>query len=218
VDLGTHRWLADDREEAYSDWLAWVVEQLKAPEPVFRLFGEKCPAEWSACSTALAVSREPVVPSGHAGHEGRLDLLIDYDGLPLLIVEVKKGGAEQADTEKQGGYRRSVEKRHPNRELRPVLLVTSAEEASSEGGFVIRTWAEVCVELRRMAAGKLKIGVPRISLAMILAFVAAVEQNLLGFSSDLIRRIKEDKGDSVYFFNTNVVDHIAKSLSQEVPS
>jgi len=218
VDLGMHRWLADDREESYSDWLAWVVEQLKTPNLVFRLFGEKCPAEGDARTTAPAVSREPFVPLGHAGHEGRLDLLIDYEDLPLLVVEVKKGGSEQADKGKQGGYRKSLEKKHPNRELRPVLLVTSAEEPTSEGDFVVRTWAEVCVELRRMAAGELKAGVPRIAVALILAFVAAVEQNLLGFSADLIRRIRDDKGDSVCFFNTNVVDHIATSLLPEAPS
>ena len=165
-----------------------------------------------------AVCRERVVPYGHTGHEGRLDILIDYEDLPLLVVEVKKGGAEQADVEKQEGYRRSLKERHPNRGLRPVLLVTSAQEATSEGDFVVRTWGEVCVELRRMAAGELKSSVPRITVALILAFVAAVEQNLLGFSSNLIRRIKEDEGGSVYFFNTNVVDHIAESLLPEVPS
>jgi hypothetical protein len=29
TDFGTHRWLKADREEAYSDWLAWIVENLK---------------------------------------------------------------------------------------------------------------------------------------------------------------------------------------------
>jgi hypothetical protein len=28
VDLGLHRWLSNEREEAYSDWLEWVVKQL----------------------------------------------------------------------------------------------------------------------------------------------------------------------------------------------
>jgi hypothetical protein len=214
VDLGMNRWLADDREEAYSDWLGWVVEQLKTPELVFRLFGQASCPEWSARTGPPAVSRELVVPAGHAGHEGRLDLLIDYKGLPLLVVEVKKGDAEHADKKKQEGYRQSLEKRHPNRKLLPILLVTSAEEAISEGHFGVCTWAEVCVELRQMAAGSLNGNLPSIAVALILAFVAAVEQNLLGVSADLIRRIKEDKEDSVYFFNTNVVDHLDASLSR----
>jgi hypothetical protein len=215
ADVGMHRWLADDREEAYSDWLAWVVEQLKTPELVFRLFGQPCPPGWSARSTA-AFDREWVVPFGHAGHEGRLDLLINYEGMPLLAVEVKKGDAEHADRKKQEGYERSLKERHPGRELRLILLVTSAEEATAEGGFAVRTWADVCVELRQMAAGTLKTRVPPLAVALILGFIAAVEQNLLGFSSDLIRRIKGDKEGSVYFFNTKVVDHIAKSLRTEV--
>jgi hypothetical protein len=215
VDLGMHRWLAADREEAYSDWLAWVVEQLKTPDLVFRLFGQPCCSEWSAHSPPPAVYREPVVPFGHAGHEGRLDLLIDYPSLPLLVIEVKKGDAERADKKKQEGYRQSLKERHPTRKLCPILLVTSAKEATSDGDFVVRTWAEVCVELRRMAGHELKDRLPGIAVALILAFVAAVEENLLGFSSELVRRIKEDTGDSVYFFNTNVVNHIDKSLLPE---
>src|SRR5438270_6206210 len=27
VDFGAHRWLAGDREEAYSDWLQWIIQQ-----------------------------------------------------------------------------------------------------------------------------------------------------------------------------------------------
>lgn len=38
-DLGLHRWLAKDREEAYSDWLAWVLEQLGDTDAVFRVLG-----------------------------------------------------------------------------------------------------------------------------------------------------------------------------------
>src|SRR5664279_1968883 len=28
IDFGLHRWLKEEREEAYSDWLAWIVGQL----------------------------------------------------------------------------------------------------------------------------------------------------------------------------------------------
>jgi hypothetical protein len=30
LDLGMHRWLSEDREEAYSDWLQWLVEQIRS--------------------------------------------------------------------------------------------------------------------------------------------------------------------------------------------
>src|SRR6516164_4009368 len=38
LDLGLHRWLNAEREEAYSDWLAWVVQQARTPARVFGLF------------------------------------------------------------------------------------------------------------------------------------------------------------------------------------
>src|SRR5437879_2951646 len=31
LDLGLHRWLDGEREEAYSDWLEWVVRQGASP-------------------------------------------------------------------------------------------------------------------------------------------------------------------------------------------
>ncbi len=38
-DLGVHRWLESDREESYSDWLAWVLEQLDHASVVTRVLG-----------------------------------------------------------------------------------------------------------------------------------------------------------------------------------
>src|SRR4051812_41890360 len=46
LDLGLHRWLAGEREEAYSDWLQWVVQQLGRPDRVFRLFSLPLPSGW----------------------------------------------------------------------------------------------------------------------------------------------------------------------------
>jgi hypothetical protein len=41
-----HRWLAADREEAYSDWLAWIANELALPELVGRLLlGNDIPVE-----------------------------------------------------------------------------------------------------------------------------------------------------------------------------
>ena len=36
-DHGVHEWLSRSREEAYSDWLAWVLKQIKEPRDVLRL-------------------------------------------------------------------------------------------------------------------------------------------------------------------------------------
>src|SRR3989442_1019206 len=43
VDLGLHRWLACDREEAYSDWLQWTVKEIQDHKKVLNLFGVKDP-------------------------------------------------------------------------------------------------------------------------------------------------------------------------------
>jgi hypothetical protein len=41
MTFSLHRWMADDREEAYSDWLAWVLTELASPERIGRvLFGD----------------------------------------------------------------------------------------------------------------------------------------------------------------------------------
>jgi len=39
LKLGSHRWLAGNREESYSDWLAWIVERQGDPSRVLPLFG-----------------------------------------------------------------------------------------------------------------------------------------------------------------------------------
>jgi hypothetical protein len=41
LDVGLHRWLNAEREEAYSDWLEWVVSQAKTAARIYRLFGSK---------------------------------------------------------------------------------------------------------------------------------------------------------------------------------
>src|SRR5438270_159785 len=47
INLGLHRWLKSGREEAYSDWLQWVVEQIGAPDLVYRLFDLQPPDGWA---------------------------------------------------------------------------------------------------------------------------------------------------------------------------
>src|SRR2546422_6127771 len=79
TDFGTHRQLAKAREEAYSDWLMWIVEQLETPGYVFRLFGINDPAALALCQhTRPTVEREVPVPQGHDNQSGRLDLVVRY--------------------------------------------------------------------------------------------------------------------------------------------
>jgi len=38
MDLGLHRWLQESCEEAYSDWLAWILGQLNTSDEIIKLF------------------------------------------------------------------------------------------------------------------------------------------------------------------------------------
>jgi hypothetical protein len=211
VDLGLHRWLKAEREEAYSDWLQWVIEQVKQPRQVCRIFGLPLPpdiAEWQ--NLPLHTCREDPVPLGHPGHEGRLDLLIRYGSKLLIVVEVKKVGADEADTAKQAGYERSLSAFQTER-IERVLLAVHADTQESYGRFRFVSWAEVCIRLRQVASRFTKENRVMVA-AMLVAFVAAVEQNLLGFSAALVRNVRHHQPVPV---DPRVVDHLNNYLALE---
>ena len=205
-DLGLHRWLQPDREEAYSDWLEWVLRQAKTPAQLFRLFNLGDPPSAVAGLERFEIEREACIPHGHEDQEGRLDLAIRYRDIAIIVVEIKKGNAEGADTVKHGGYNRWLESQSHRCKYR-VLIAASAEEATYDD-FRFLSWGAVCVEMRRLAVDVCKDG--RVTqAAMILAFVAAVEQNLLGFSAEIVREIC--KGGHM-LFNVAVVDHLEQFI------
>jgi hypothetical protein len=205
LDLGLHRWLDAEREEAYSDWLEWVVRQAKTPARVFPLFGLEAPGNLPG-DAVLNVKREVCVPRGHIDQEGRLDLVIYFGDRTVIVVEVKKGDAEDSDTAKHAGYRES----HVGAEH--VLLAVSADEQDYDG-FKPCLWGMVCIEMRRLAI-ELRNEQRIMAAAMVLAFAAAVEQNLLGFSADLVRSIGEDR---FVFFNPRIIDHVQAFLKTQEP-
>jgi hypothetical protein len=186
TDFAVHRWLAGDREEAYSDWLQWVLLQLHDPDDVLRLLGVNERVDWSGWRGGPPeVNRELPVPEGHEGQGGRLDLLVRYTGIAVLVVEVKKTGADEADTAKQAGYLAWF-RGQPEPHRLPILLATEAEEDLYEG-FRFLPWSELCLGLRRVARDRLGDG-KGVVAALTLAFAGAVEQNLLGFSAPRARR------------------------------
>jgi hypothetical protein len=207
VDLGLHRWLDAEREEAYSDWLAWVIEQARTPGRVFKILGLQLPPDSLLKRQRAVVRREYCVPYGHIDREGRLDLVIRFGGRAMIVVEVKKGESEEADTTKQAGYTLWLDEQDCFHK-KSILLATAGEEESYQG-FSFLSWADLCVELRLLAMALKRDS--RLAAAMVLAFVAAVEQNLLGFSAALVRNICEGQ---VSFFNPRIVDHIEMFLKK----
>jgi hypothetical protein len=221
VDLGRHRWLAADREEAYSDWLQWVLQQLRHPERVFRLFNLTLPSDWAAWSGVTPeIHREYSVGEGHPGRTGRLDIVVDYAGHARIIVEVKKTEAELSDTAKGAGYERSQKSGTlSGTPCWRILLATAGAQSAYPGNFSLLPWSDFCVSLRRLVA---ELGsrtlpehekVPLLARAMMLAFVAAVEQNLLGFSAEQVREIVFDR---LTLFNAQIVDHLREAV--DLPS
>ena len=185
VDFGAHRWLKSEREEAYSDWLAWIVEQMETSERIFRLFGVKDLELQNRCTGPVIVKREESVSKGHEGHSGRIDLIVSFGSRKTLVIEVKMRDADSADTGKQKGYSQSLLSIK-----RRVLIATAGEHDQYPGGFYLRKWKDVCLELRRIVL-KLLEEEKRIQSAMILAFIGAVEQNILGFPRNLAQRIED---------------------------
>ncbi len=208
VDLGLHRWLEEEREEAYSDWLAWVVQQATTPGQIFRLFGLGSPPRDLLECQHPDVQRECCVPHGHIDQEGRLDIVIRFAHQAIIVVEVKKGAGEDADIGKHEGYKQSLNQ-HSYSYQRCLFLATSPEE-EPHGDFTFISWADVCIEMRLLAF-ELKNERHYLTAAMVLAFVAAVEQNLLGFSASFIHKVRQGQ---VVFFNAKVVDHLESFLEK----
>jgi len=66
IDMGLHRWLDQAREESYSDWLAWTLEQLGTAADVFYALGLVTHQALERCGHRSAVSsREIWVSEGH---------------------------------------------------------------------------------------------------------------------------------------------------------
>jgi hypothetical protein len=190
TDFGAHRWLANTREEGYSDWLKWIVEQLRTPEHVFRLFGIEDSTGIVLCQQLpMTCQREITVPQGHDDHSGKLDLVVRYGRNTLIVIEVKKTDAEAADTRKQRGYTQWLQAQ-PEIQKHARLLVVEADQEDYEG-FTPWRWASLCVVLRQIAQSLCREPQSVVLTAMILAFVGAVEQNVLSFSEcvppDLLR-------------------------------
>ena len=200
ADVGLNRWLRDEREEAYSDWFGWILEQLQ-PSDVVQLLqiqnGDEEMAKFCRESARVCIEREVVI------RQGRLDLVVGFDENAVLVIEVKTTSADEAHTAKQEGYFQWLEKELA-RYKHPILLAVDADRDDYEG-FVPLRWADVCIELRRMIPSLLsRIGT--VKAAMIIAFVSAVEMNLLHLATP------EGTEPGRRLFYSRTADHLQNSL------
>jgi hypothetical protein len=177
-DLGAHRWI--DKERSYSDWLAWVLERLEA-SAVFEVLNVKPPFDTRDAGKCL-VRRESQLDKQY------IDLLVCFEGKPdyAIGVEVKTYDEQYA---KQSDYRKELEGRFSDPPC--VLIAILAIDEDCLYGFTLRPWRNVTFSLREKIAeyGRRNGTENRIVVAMMLGFVAAVEQNLLKFSPVAPRRV-----------------------------
>ena len=172
VSIESHRQFDFSREEVYSDWLQWILEQLQEPALIAEVLGSK---GWPADGN-LWIDREQAVAYGFESQSGRLDLLIRDRNRCLAVVEVKTRDYVAVDLEKHKGYMQSL---GPD----PEYIFVAVDHRSFDlHQFRFISWADICIVLRRQATKRLA---PEqiLSTALILAFVGAVEQNLLKFDA-----------------------------------
>lgn len=203
-DLGLHRWLSDAREEAYSDWLAWVLGQLPNRN-LLSLLGldEHADAAYCRETRKLRIEREVDIRTG------RLDLLISFDNAAVLVVEVKVTSAVRAETAKQERYSEWL-KHHPSAVKLPSILIVVDAAGDDYEGFTPVRWADVCMRLRRMLP-TLMSELRLTKCAMICAFVGAVESNLLHLAAS-----ENPPGGSLLVLRT--VEHLRQTLQgKEIP-
>jgi hypothetical protein len=181
VEFHLHRQLFSSREEVYSDWLQWVLQHVADSDPLLigRILGSPNRELFAHTQEPISVTREVSVEHGRDDQSGRLDLVVSRGATTLAVIEVKTRDYGNSDLEKHKGYRDSITVRSPEAEL---IFLSVDPPASDPGGFRLLSWADLCVALRGTAPRLLTPG-RILGTALILAFVGAVEQNLLGFVS-----------------------------------
>jgi hypothetical protein len=140
-----------------------------------------------------------------------LDLLIkgnQANSSELYIIEVKLTDPESADTEKQRIYYQWLEKQ-PGVQRREAVLVALEGKKGYYEGFRLFPWSNLCVELRKIIRTALLRQKPIVA-ALALAFVGAVEENLLRFSGRLVQHVYT--GEVPPLVTTEISDHLGKFL------
>jgi hypothetical protein len=159
------RWLAQDHENAYSDWLAWILQQQDDPSLVLALFGVP------SIDTTAGWTIEREVATSY----GRLDILIRNPVLGVLCIEVKTESVPGPDQLER--YSKWLAGR---RSLGLILLAIDQPEDDPSGAkYRFWPWKNVALGLRTWASTWLNDPSKLYDAVMTLAFCGAIERNLL---------------------------------------
>lgn len=219
-DLSNNPSFKEAREEKYSDYLAWLLNQDSvSTEELLELFkiNDRDSIEKYRSKKPI-IRREVLVDKGHEGQNGRVDLLLLFDDV-IIDVEVKVVDAENAYLLKNEDYRTSLEKLYPTDKFTHYhrLLVTDAlktkyndrSDNPSEWYYVIK-WREVCLSLRRLLyKGKVSFTDHALFASAVLTFVGSVEQILLGY------KFVDSKKRFIDSMSSDYIDRLYNELRDE---
>lgn len=210
IDFGLHRWLTGEREEAYSDWLAWILEKLSSPELIgMVLFGDN---DFLTCKGICKSDREVWIPIGGKERTGRLDIVLRFESEAIIVIEVKVIDADYSDTSKQAGYKIWLDDQKYTKHRYKILIATKGSTENHYHGFTLLLWEDLCKRLRKILPKILEIEGLTIA-SLVLAFVSAVEQNLVGLPS--LRFNKEPfKNLQIFDFGTKVFEYLRNTLEE----
>jgi hypothetical protein len=195
--------LSAEREESYSDWLAWILGEVKSGAVVLTLLGihdPKLAGKWD--DRKPEIKREFTIRTDQTR---RLDIHILFGEEALVIVEVKKTSADVAETEKQVEHLRWL-----NRQSAPVrcAILLAVGESTEEDckGFEPLSWETLCANLRcLLPSARTTLGL--VTASMFAAFISAAESNLL----NLVAPGNGQHGKALLYART--ADHIERSLA-----
>jgi len=177
LDLGKHRWLSADREESYSDWLAWILQGISGTE-ILLLFALGDDATKDPLgSERISVRREV----WGKDKRSRTDIEVQFGERGLLIIEVKvQNPGSELQPELQRFERAS--RKHIERRFLILLGIEEPAPGLRLSEFAFTNWRTLCQRLRQYACRVKENKSESLRAAAILIFCGAVEQNLLGFS------------------------------------
>jgi hypothetical protein len=206
TDFGVNRWLSNQREEAWSDWLEWALSQIKTPSDIYAVFNIPVPdvlREHRAVT--FSTQREVSVLKGHLNRSGRLDIVVQFGKVAILVIEVKVTNADVADVEKHQGYCEWIRDQGIPATTAIVLAIDGTKE--KYGDFSLVRWATVTSSLRKYVHQSTETDL--VIRALFCGFIGAIEQRLLGFRPSTIRDIVDDR---LLTFDTRVIDYLDATL------
>lgn len=184
LDFGTHRWLSSSREEAYSDWLAWTLEQTSNPGQILSLFRIQHDFPPDETLEVPAVEREVAI----LDPVGRLDLIVRFGNRLQLLVEIKTKAFDVDAVQRQ---LIDYAKWASNRPVHTICIFLAVDTNSFEcpAEFDSQSWRELSLRIRALAqqwitTTRREPGANIVRAAMALAFCGAIERNLLALSGE----------------------------------